>query len=87
MAPRRWVPPKITSSIFPLPRSWRLLVSPSTQRMESEIFDLPEPLGPTTPVMPCPIEIFVLSGKDLKPWISSSFRRIEVVLPFDSVWS
>ena len=81
MAPRDWVPPKMTSSILPLPRSCLELVSPSTQRMESEMFDLPEPFGPTTPVMPSPISIFVLSGKDLKPWISSSFRRIPWV-PF-----
>ena len=77
MAPRDWVPPKMTSSILPLPRSCLELVSPSTQRMESEMFDLPEPFGPTTPVMPSPISIFVLSGKDLKPWISSSFRRMK----------
>ena len=81
MAPRDWVPPKMTSSILPLPRSCLELVSPRTQRMESEMFDLPEPFGPTTPVMPSPISIFVLSGKDLKPWISSSFRRIPWV-PF-----
>ena len=76
MAPRVWVPPKMTSSILPEPRSCLELVSPSTQRMESEILDLPEPLGPTTPVMPLPMVILVRSGKDLKPWISSSFRRI-----------
>ena len=46
MAPRDWVPPKMTSSILPLPRSCLELVSPSTQRMESEMFDLPEPFGP-----------------------------------------
>ena len=76
MAPRLWVPPKITSSILPEPRSCLELVSPKTQRIESEIFDLPEPFGPTTPVIPWPMVILVLSGKDLKPWISSSFRRM-----------
>ena len=76
MAPRVWVPPKMTSSILPEPRSWRELVSPKTQRMASEILDLPEPLGPTTPVMPAPMVSLVRSGKDLKPWISSSFRRM-----------
>ena len=42
-------PPKMTSSIFPAARSWRELVSPSTHRTASDRFDLPEPLGPTTP--------------------------------------
>src|SRR5699024_11837221 len=50
-APRVWVPPKMTSSILPEPRSCLELVSPSTQRMASEMLDLPEPLGPTTPVI------------------------------------
>ena len=48
MAPRRRVPPKMTSSIFPAARNWRALVSPSTHRTASDRFDLPEPLGPTT---------------------------------------
>ena len=67
MAPRVWVPPKMTSSILPAPRSCLELVSPSTQRMASEILLLPDPLGPTTPVMPAPMVILVRSGKDLKP--------------------
>ena len=76
MAPRCWVPPKITSSILPAPRSCFELVSPSTQRMASEILLLPEPLGPTTAVMPWPILTLVRSGKLLKPCISSSFNTI-----------
>ena len=76
MAPRRRVPPKITSSILPAARSWRELVSPSTQRTASERLDLPEPLGPTTPVTPASNRIFTLSGKLLKPWISSSLNTI-----------
>ena len=47
------VPPKITSSIL-APRSWRLFCSPMTQRMASEILDLPEPFGPTMAVMSSP---------------------------------
>ena len=45
-----------------------------TQRMASEIFDLPEPLGPTMAVMSSPNRISVLSGKDLKPCTSKDLR-------------
>ena len=76
MAPRRRVPPKMTSSILPALRSWRLLVSPSTQRMASERLLLPEPLGPTTAVTPSSKATLTLSGKLLKPWISSSFKTM-----------
>ena len=50
---RFWVPPKITSSIL-APRRVLVLCSPMTQRMESEILDLPLPLGPTMAVMSLP---------------------------------
>ena len=60
------VPPKITSSILP-PRRVRVDCSPMTQRMASEMLDLPEPLGPTMAVMSSPKVSTVLSGKDLKP--------------------
>ncbi len=49
---RRPVEPwKMTSSIFP-PRSRRGDCSPSTQRTASEMFDLPQPFGPTMAVTP-----------------------------------
>jgi len=67
------VPPKMTSSIL-APRSWRLFCSPMTQRMASEILDLPDPLGPTMAVMSSPKSSTVLSGNDLNPWISRAFR-------------
>ena len=67
------MPPKITSSIL-APRSWRLFCSPMTQRMASEMFDLPEPLGPTTAVMPGSKVSALLSAKDLKPFSTSDFR-------------
>ena len=76
MAPRRAAPPKMTSSILPALRSWRLLVSPSTQRTASDRLLLPEPLGPTTAVTPGPKAILTLSGKLLNPWISSSFSTM-----------
>lgn len=66
----------MTFSILPPPRSCFALVSPITQRMASEIFDLPEPFGPTTAVMPRSIVMRVLSGNDLNPWISSAFKTI-----------
>ena len=64
--PRFAVPLKMTSSIF-APRSEREDCSPSTQRIASEIFDLPEPFGPTIAVMPPRNLISVRSGNDLKP--------------------
>src|SRR3546814_7003691 len=45
------VPAKITSSMPP-PRIDLGLDSPMTQRIASSRFDLPQPLGPTTPVSP-----------------------------------
>ena len=67
------VPPKITSSIL-APRSWRLFCSPMTQRMASEMLDLPDPFGPTMAVMSSPKFNTVLSGKLLNPCISSAFK-------------
>ena len=64
--PRLAVPPKMTSSIL-APRREREDCSPSTQRMASDILDLPEPFGPTIAVMPPRNLISVLSGNDLKP--------------------
>ena len=66
----------LTSSIL-LPRRVRVDCSPITQRMASEMLDLPEPLGPTTAVMSEPKASTVLSGKDLKPWISHAFKDNE----------
>src|SRR4051812_20310662 len=39
------------------------------------MFDFPHPFGPTTPVIPGSNSTLVLSAKDLKPTISSLFRR------------
>jgi hypothetical protein len=63
-------PLKITSSIES-PRSCLALCSPITQRMASETLVLPQPLGPTTPVMPSPNSTVVRSTNDLNPWSSS----------------
>src|SRR5215471_13220964 len=60
------VPAKITSSILP-PRSALAPCSPSTQAIASTTFDLPDPFGPTTQVIPGSSFIVVVDAKDLKP--------------------
>src|SRR5262245_34331026 len=67
-------PLKITSVISP-PRRLLALCSPSTQRTASTTFDLPEPFGPTMPVIPAGKSNCVLSANDLKPTIS---RRLSM---------
>ena len=63
----RWPEPlKITSCIED-PRSSEALVSPRTQRTASMMFDLPQPLGPTTPTSSLGVGITVGSTKDLNP--------------------
>src|SRR5579883_349739 len=59
-------PAKITSSISE-PRICLAEVSPITHFSASTRFDLPQPLGPTMPVMPGSITSSVGSTKDLKP--------------------
>ena len=61
------VPAKMTSSIFP-PRSVFAPCSPITQARASTTLDLPEPLGPTTAVMPGSKRRVVGEAKDLKPF-------------------
>ena len=56
----------MTSSILP-PRSDLVPCSPRTQAMASTTFDLPEPFGPTTLVMPRASRYVVAEAKDLKP--------------------
>src|SRR5262249_37493707 len=56
------------------------LCSPITQRMASDTLVLPQPLGPTTPVIPSPKCTAVRSTNDLKPWISSLWRNIPASL-------
>ena len=60
------VPAKMTSSIFP-PRSDLAPCSPITQLSASTTLDLPEPLGPTTQVMPGSKLSVVAEAKDLNP--------------------
>ena len=55
-------------------RSDFILCSPITHLMASTIFDLPQPFGPTIPVIGLSSRIRVLSAKDLKPFISKDFN-------------
>ena len=59
-------PEKMTSSM-PEARMFLYEFSPITQRIASTRFDLPQPLGPTTPVSPASILKSVGSQKLLKP--------------------
>src|ERR1700756_4170421 len=70
---RSRVPAKMTSCMC-TPRSNRADCSPSTHEMASEMFDLPQPFGPTMAAMPSPWKRrSVRSQNDLKPRICSFF--------------
>src|SRR6516162_8791969 len=68
---REEVPAKTTSSIRP-PRRLLTPCSPITHEKASTMFDLPDPLGPTTQVMPGSNRSVVAEAKDLNP------RRVRV---------
>src|ERR1700727_2510506 len=74
------VPAKMTSSILP-PRRLLAPCSPITQDSASTTFDLPEPLGPTTQVMPGSRRSVVAEAKDLKPRSVRDFRYTRTPLP------
>src|SRR3954447_17298253 len=65
------VPAKMTSSILP-PRRLLAPCSPITQLRASTTLDFPDPLGPTTQVMPGSRRSVVAEANDLKP------RRVRV---------
>jgi len=70
---RESVPLKMTSVIAE-PRRAVGRCSPNTQRIESEMLLLPQPLGPTTAVMPGSKTRRVFCAKLLKPVISRDLR-------------
>src|SRR5690242_8897530 len=72
------VPAKMTSSIFP-PRRLLAPCSPMTHASASTTLDFPEPLGPTTQVMPGSRRIVVAEAKDLKPFRVSVLRYMRRV--------
>src|SRR5690348_15350693 len=63
---REAVPAKTTSSILP-PRRLLAPCSPITQANASTMFDLPDPFGPTTQVIPGSNRSVVAEAKDLNP--------------------
>ena len=63
----------MTSSILP-PRRDFAPCSPMTQASASTTLDLPEPLGPTTQVMPGSKRKVVADAKDLNPLRVRLFR-------------
>src|SRR3954449_6947795 len=67
------VPAKMTSSILP-PRSDFAPCSPMTQASASTTLDLPDPLGPTTQVIPGSSWSVVEEAKDLNPLRVRLFR-------------
>ena len=74
--PRDSEPLKMTSSM-PGRGGACALCSPMHQRMASTMFDLPQPFGPTTPVMGSLSKFTtVRSQNDLNPCTSSRFIRI-----------
>src|SRR6202035_3413842 len=79
---REVVPAKTTSSILP-PRRLLAPCSPITQERASRMFDLPEPLGPTTQVMPGSRRSVVAEANDLKPRRVRDFRYTYPLLPRD----
>ena len=70
-------PEKMTSSMA-WPRSCLALCSPRTHRIESEMFDFPEPLGPTMTVRPGSNVIWARSANDLNPL---SVRDLRYTVP------
>ena len=79
-ADRVAAPAKITSSIPP-PRTALGRFSPITQRNASSRLDLPQPLGPTTPVSPSEMIRSVGSTKLLNPFRRNLVKRIRPRLP------
>src|ERR1700733_5375922 len=74
------VPAKMTSSILP-PRRLLAPCSPMTQDRASTTLDLPDPLGPTTQVMPGSRRSVVAEANDLKPRSVRDFRYTRPLLP------
>ncbi|CRH91440.1 Uncharacterised protein [Chlamydia trachomatis] len=79
-AGREAVPAKMTSAIFP-PRKFFAPCSPITHVSASTTFDLPEPFGPTTQLIPGSKRSVVDVAKLLKP------RRVRVFKYTDSVYA
>src|ERR1700761_70590 len=77
---REVVPAKMTSSILP-PRRLLAPCSPITQERASTTLDFPDPLGPTTQVIPGSRRRVVAEANDLKPRRVRDFRYMRPLLP------
>src|ERR1700734_222774 len=75
-------PLKMTS-IIASPRRLLADCSPRTHLMASTTLDLPQPLGPTMPVIGASKAISVRSANDLKPQSVSLARRMQFDLHVD----
>ena len=80
------VPAKMTSSILP-PRSDLAPCSPMTQARASTTLDLPEPLGPTTQVIPGSSWSVVEEAKDLNPLRVRLFRYTVLPRKWATAWA
>jgi hypothetical protein len=67
-----------SAEYLPPPRRLLAEVSPITQRNASTTLDLPQPFGPTTPVIPGSIRSSTGSTKDLKPETRSFVKCTEL---------
>src|SRR5258708_39427382 len=74
------VPAKTTSSILP-PRRDFAACAPMAQERASTMFDLPEPFGPTTQVIPGSRRSVVAEANDLNPRSVRVFRYTAPHLP------
>jgi hypothetical protein len=72
----RALEPEKMTSVSASPRRRLAALSPITQRIASMMLDLPQPLGPTTPVMLVGRCSVVGSTKDLKPASLIVVRRM-----------
>jgi hypothetical protein len=73
----RPVEPEKITSVSASPRRRLAALSPMTQRIASMMLDLPQPFGPTTPVMFVGRCSTVGSTKDLKPASLIVVRRMQ----------
>src|SRR3989344_3244034 len=70
--------PLNNKSLVPLPRKDFMDCSPSTNRIASTTFDLPDPFGPTIAVIGASTDIEDFLPKDLKPFISKVRKVIKL---------
>src|SRR5262245_23119682 len=75
----RVLEPLKMTSVIDSPRRFFAELSPITQRTASMMFDLPQPLGPTTAAMLLGKLTVVGSTKDLKPASLMHFSRIDAL--------